>query len=91
MHSGKGIQTPEIKLAHNYVSNWEEMKANASGLLIWGDVGTGKSFFAGCIANALLEKSVPVLMTNFSRILNTSLQNAVINSFVCDISGVIQL
>ena len=47
---------PEMKLAHNYVSNWEEMKANASGLLIWGDVGTGKSFFAGCIANALLEK-----------------------------------
>ena len=46
---------PEIKLAHNYVSNWEEMKANASGLLIWGDVGTGKSFFAGCIANALLD------------------------------------
>ena len=62
---------PEIKLAHNYVSNWEEMKANASGLLIWGDVGTGKSFFAGCIANALLEKGVLVLMTNFSRILNT--------------------
>ena len=31
-------------------------KATASGLLIWGDVGTGKSFFAGCIANALLEK-----------------------------------
>ena len=62
---------PEIKLAHNYVSNWEEMRANASGLLIWGDVGTGKSFFAGCIANALLEKGVPVLMTNFSRILNT--------------------
>ena len=62
---------PEMKLAHNYVSNWEEMKANASGFLIWGDVGTGKSFFAGCIANALLEKGVPVLMTNFSRILNT--------------------
>ena len=36
---------PEIKLAHNYVSNWEEMRANTSGLLIWGDVGTGKSFF----------------------------------------------
>ena len=34
------------------------------------DVGTGKSFFAGCIANALLEQGVPVLMTNFSRILN---------------------
>ena len=47
------------------------MKAKSLGLLLWGDVGTGKSFFAGCIANALLEKGIPVLMTNFSRILNT--------------------
>lgn len=40
---------PEIKLAHNYVSNWEEMRANASGLLIWGDVGTGKSFLQAAL------------------------------------------
>ena len=62
---------PEMTLARNYVANWEKMKAKSSGLLLWGNVGTGKSFFAGCIANALLEKGVPVLMTNFSRILNT--------------------
>ena len=62
---------PEMAYAHKYVENWEDMKANFSGLLLWGNVGTGKSFFAGCIANALLEKGVPVLMTNFSRILNT--------------------
>ena len=61
----------EMHLAHKYVENWDDMKARSSGLLLWGDVGTGKSFFAGCIANALLEKGVPVLMTNFSRILNT--------------------
>ena len=47
------------------------MKEKSLGLLLWGDVGTGKSFFAGCIANALLEQGVPVLMTNFARILNT--------------------
>ena len=47
------------------------MKKENVGLLLMGPVGTGKSFFAGCIANALLEKGVPVLMTNFSRILNT--------------------
>lgn len=47
------------------------MKEKSLGLLLWGDVGTGKSFFAGCIANALLDKGIPVLMTNFSRILNT--------------------
>lgn len=62
---------PEMPYAHKYVENWEDMKARSSGLLLWGNVGTGKSFFAGCIANALLEKGVPVLMTNFSRILNT--------------------
>ena len=32
--------------------------------------GTGKTFFAGCIANALLEQGVPVLMTNLDRVLN---------------------
>ena len=62
---------PEIQKAHDYVAHWEEMKAKSLGLLLWGDVGTGKSFFAGCIANALLEKGIPVLMTNFSRILNS--------------------
>lgn len=61
---------PEIKKAHDYVDHWEEMKVKSLGLLLWGDVGTGKSFFAGCIANALLDKGVPVLMTNFSKILN---------------------
>ena len=40
------------------------------GLLLWGGVGTGKSFLAGCIASALMEQEVPVRMTNFARILN---------------------
>lgn len=62
---------PEIQKAHDYVTHWGEMKAKSIGLLLWGDVGTGKSFFAGCIANALLEQGIPVLMTNFSRILNS--------------------
>ena len=62
---------PEIQKAHAYITHWNEMKAKSIGLLLWGDVGTGKSFFAGCIANALLEQGIPVLMTNFSRILNS--------------------
>lgn len=61
----------EMQKAHDYVAHWEEMKEKSLGLLLWGDVGTGKSFFAGCIANALLKQGIPVLMTNFSRILNT--------------------
>ena len=31
---------------------------------------TGKSYLAGCIANALMEKEIPVHMTNFALILN---------------------
>lgn len=38
--------------------------------ILWGEVGTGKSFFAGCIANALMEQGISVMMTNFSKILN---------------------
>ncbi len=45
------------------------------GLLLWGGVGTGKSFMAGCIANALMEQEVAVCMTNFARIMN-ELNNA---------------
>ena len=50
--------------------NWKEALSNNVGLLLFGDVGTGKSFFAGCIANALLDQDVPVLMTSFPTILN---------------------
>ena len=64
-------QNPQMQLAQRYVAHWPEMREKNVGLLLWGDVGTGKSFFAGCVANALLDKGVPVLMTNFAKILNS--------------------
>ena len=63
-------QNPLMEKARAYVENWKEAYRNNTGLLLFGDVGTGKSFFAGCIANALLDRDVPVLMTNFPTILN---------------------
>ena len=61
---------PQMHKAHAYVECWEEMKAGNIGYLLWGMVGTGKSYFAGCIANALMEQEVSVCMTNFALILN---------------------
>lgn len=61
---------PQIEKAHFYVEHWETMRSENIGYLLWGNVGTGKSYFAGCIANALMEHEVPACMTNFATILN---------------------
>lgn len=60
-----------IRIAENYVAQWPQMLSSGSGLLLWGNVGTGKTYIAACIANALLDKGIPVLMTNFSRMLGS--------------------
>ncbi len=63
-------ENPVMAKGRAYVEHWHEAYRRNIGLLLFGDVGTGKSFLAGCIANALLERDVPVLMTNFPTILN---------------------
>ncbi len=63
-------RNPQTGLARRYVEHWEDMRTDNIGCLFWGGVGTGKSYLAGCIANALMEKEIPVRMTNFALILN---------------------
>ena len=65
--NGRSLQ---MHHAHRYVEQWQTMRAENLELLLWGGVGTGKSFLAGCIANALMEQEVPVRITTFARILN---------------------
>ena len=65
-----GYNPRQMEMAKVYVENWEDMLRDSAGIYFWGDVGTGKTFIAGCIANALLDKGVPVMMTNFTRLLN---------------------
>ena len=60
----------QMKRAHFYVEHWDIMQDENIGYLLWGGVGTGKSYFAGCIANAMMEMEIPVRMTNFALILN---------------------
>ncbi len=49
-------RNPQTETARFYVENWETMQAENIGYLLWGGVGTGKSYLAGCIANALMEQ-----------------------------------
>ena len=60
-----------ISAAQRYVDNFKEFRKNGKGLLLFGTVGTGKTFISACIANALIDRGYPVLMTNFARIANT--------------------
>lgn len=59
-----------LKLCRRYAERFDEMVAKKQSLLFWGNVGTGKSFAAACIANYLLDRGVPVMMTSFVKLLS---------------------
>lgn len=60
----------------SYVEHWKEMKERNAGILFYGGVGTGKSFLSCCIANELIKKCVPVLITNLSKLVNAKVSNS---------------
>lgn len=65
-----GGDPDSIDKARRYVTAWEKMRRDNIGLLLWGNTGNGKTFAAGCIANAIIDLGFPVLMTSFPRILS---------------------
>ena len=65
-----GGQEKAINVCKRYCERWEEMLRENIGVLLFGPVGTGKSFAASCICNELLERRVSVAATSFARVLN---------------------
>ena len=57
----------ESQACRNFVEHFDEFFEGGKGLVFTGSVGTGKTFYASCIANALMERYHPVLFTSVSR------------------------
>lgn len=56
------------KIATRYVQMFDQLLTENKGLMFFGPTGTGKTYTAACIANALYEKGIPVVMTSLPRL-----------------------
>lgn len=60
-----------LSVASNYISKFEEVSKKNVGILFYGEVGSGKSYLAAAIANAVMEEyQISCKMRNFSQIIN---------------------
>ena len=57
-----------VTACKRYAADFDDNLHRGMGLLLYGTVGTGKTFLAACIANALIDSGYRVRMTNFSAI-----------------------
>ena len=64
------VTTPQLAKSRGYAQNWDEFKKAGIGLLLFGNVGTGKSYAAGCIANVLIDRLESVLFVGMSDVVN---------------------
>lgn len=64
------VMTPQLAKARALFRKLGCFPPRWDRLLLFGNVGTGKSYAAGCIANALIEKTVSVLFVGLSDVVN---------------------
>lgn len=58
-------------ICRDYLSRFDSFFfKNGTGLYLHGDVGVGKTFFAGCIANGAAEKGYTVRAVSVNRLIN---------------------
>lgn len=62
--------TPDIRKCRVYADHFNDALQAGRGLLLWGNTGNGKTFAASCIANAVLDRGIPAMVTSFPRILS---------------------
>lgn len=64
-------KNPQISASmKRYAEQFQEFSKEGKGLLLYGTVGTGKTYYGACVANLLIDNGYDVLMTNFASITN---------------------
>ncbi len=63
--------TQASTMCRQYVDRWQTAKEKGYGLLLHGSVGTGKTFYAACIVNALIDQGIAAELTTITRLINT--------------------
>lgn len=67
-----GENLRSMNICERYAEKFPKMLADNRGLLLFGSVGTGKTFAAACIANALLEKNYSVVMVSLVTLIDSA-------------------
>ncbi|MCM1330432.1 MAG: ATP-binding protein [Ruminococcus sp.] len=74
------------RVCKRYADRFGELPKKNQGLLLWGGVGTGKTFSAACIANSLLDRGVPVIFTSFVQLLGIGKGFGVDEEFIAELN-----
>ena len=65
---------PEItEVCRKYADSFDAFRERGEGLLLYGLCGSGKTVYAACIANAVIDKGCPALVTSFTQIVRKTL------------------
>lgn len=68
------LETEVIRMCRSYAQSLCRGEAGSLGLLLWGGVGSGKTFAAACIANFAQEHGVNTRVTSLPRINGATLE-----------------
>lgn len=65
----------QFRICQRYAEKFDELFEKNQGLLLYGNVGTGKSHLAACICNSLMNNLTPVYATSFVKLLEENPKN----------------